>query len=510
MRLADLSLDNLAAGRYGRRCLKAAIFVLASFASWLALPAGGYEIRTAAAGVPTTDSLLFQGQASYERRLWDELYGSGVEAARQRIYPQAEARLKQAVAEAARGGRGAAERVRARSALAEVYLATGRYRKAERLFAGVLSPAREVFGRRSQAVAQTLCGLSWLKLALHRDAEAAEKLAKEALRLQMETVDPDPRATGRSLMLLARARAARGLTLDAHDLISRAVKILEKDGGFKDLLLADALRDQALLARGSGDNRQSDRLHARATAIKEAAVDFARPPWTAGVVEFAWDNGFPSSHLISEGKYPLKVTTVKEIKVAATMLDQRQVLGVLVSVANTGRIPVKVGLGPITMDRVEPDAKPLRLLNPSTFDYVLEMETMYSLTFKQPTLRELQNTHVPPKTRHGKAPNPDNIFRKNIFGVFGNWIVDRHKTLDLLSLEREYARNHPLAEPDKFLSNIEREMDLYPVILEPGESRTSVVFFKNEPHRKVVLSVLVGNASCAFPFDYIGPWFDYR
>lgn len=449
------------------------------------------------------------GEAKVTVSRWNKLYSSGLKDIKNRVYPLARSRLEAALKQLRKTGTNDIRLIKTKIALADVYTAMGRYKKTGRFLRRTLADSRKIAGERSYETALCLSKLAWIETILGR-YEKAENLARRSLAIQESSSGTANQLKGHTARTLAMALAGEHYFDESAFYINQAIEIFRQNPGKENLDLADTLRMSALIAQGQGRMEAAKERFRESADIKESAVEFNLPPWLAGVVEFPWDPEASSSYQISEGKYPLKCTKVRDIRVAATMVDLRQVLGVLVSVANTGRNPIKVGLGPISMDRLKPSIKHLTLLNPTTFDYVLEQQTMFYLTRNHPTLYELQNTHIPPRVPPGKAPKPSNKFRKNIYGLFGNWITEGNRAPDMVAIEREWARHHPLAEPDKFVATTLRNLDMYSIVLDPGESRTSVVFFKNEPHDEVMLKVLVGNASLDFPFRYAGPFTDYH
>ncbi len=474
-------------------------FALIAAATSCAVPAAA---QPAGGGNLAYEQPLLHGEVSSLDGSWERLYRSGLDSYGQRLYADAERRL----AAAARLARGwpVDDRRLAKSniALAEVYYAEGKYDRAERLFSSTLAQVKRTPVAGPLAEAQCLEGLARTDLCRGR-APQAESLARQALKIQEGKAPGDEDCLGRALHTLAVALSRQGWGQEAEPIFGRSLSILEKHPGPDSLDLAEGLRDLALFYQARGRAAESQRMFERSLAIKERAVRLDLPPAVAGVINFPWDDGSPGAGQIVDGQYPLKFMTVGGLRVAATVVDSMQLLDVLVSLKNDSPKRIEIGVGPVAMQLVRPRVKHLERLAPEQIDSVLEELTVWDWTHRQPSLAYLQQNTINTAQATGRAPFADTT-SGNVFGQYGRWTQSSAKFSDAAARTRIQTELDRLIDSGHLKFNVVRALDVTGVSLEPGESRTGLVFFSNPHVGDAVLRVFVGNVSFDFPFKLSG------
>jgi tetratricopeptide (TPR) repeat protein len=430
---------------------------------------------------------------------WHSLYEEAIKAYHYRIYDLAERELEQAETIARNLPNSEKLLLQCRIAQANIDFATAKPVQAKRSLEKYLPQAEKLFGRNSQEAADILYTLARCNFS-PADYTQVESLCRRALAIA-EKANSNSLETGQTKLLLGLVLARQGLNNQADPLLNQALSILEKNPGPQELDLADGLRAVALVEsnRRNVDNAQS--LFARSLAIKEKAIRFSEPSCLRGLVTIPFDGGFVTGQEIAEGPHALRASTVAGLKVAACLVDLKNIVGVLVSLTNTTTKPLPIGIGPVNLLITKPSVRQMPELDRRILDVVLEENTFWDQTWRQPTLAAMQTTYQPLPPAHGYDPNLHQDNRVNIFGPYGKW--DLGKKLIPTEVEIEQVGESVLdadnGEKHKAFCN-----NLNATILEPNGSRAGIVFFQYQPWSQVVVNVSIGNAMFQLPFVYTG------
>lgn len=434
---------------------------------------------------------------------WQRHYRLGLAAYKNRLFVSAGRHLEEALKQTRNGNLSSKRLVLTRIALGELYLSKGRITLAEQMLKSSAGSARREFGEQSLQTAQSLNGLAAIALTNSRFKQA-ETLSRQALSVRQKLLPPDHAAVGQSLHILGMALSEQMWFDQANPILEQSLAIMGKNPGPGDLDLAEVLRDVALSYQAQGRKEESAKLFGRALTIKERSIRLDLPPAIAGVINFPWDEGSPGSGQIVDGEYPLKFMTVGGLRIATTVVPSMQMVDVLISLKNTSGEPVDLGVGPVTMAVVKPRYKRLERLAPESIDWVLEENTVWNWTHRQPSLAILQQNTMDPSVTPQRAPACVECAGGNLWGRYGRWEV-------LGSTHNTIAKNRLNSQIESILLSGEvkwdtiRALDVSIVRVGPGESRSGLVFFFSNPHSgDAVIRIFIGNASFDFPFRITG------
>ena len=127
------------------------------------------------------------------------------------------------------------------------------------------------------------------------------------------------------------------------------IKMYIEHPGTNPLDLADALREAASIYQSHGRTGEAEKLFDHSYKIIEQMAKLNLPPQVEGEVLFRWEPGSPRSQEIPDNDFPLRYLSVNNVRVAATLIDLWELVGVLVSITNTGDERVNLGLGRPTL-----------------------------------------------------------------------------------------------------------------------------------------------------------------
>ncbi|MBK9142110.1 MAG: tetratricopeptide repeat protein [Candidatus Melainabacteria bacterium] len=439
--------------------------------------------------------------------VWEKNYTNGFNALEERKFEHAEKMLTAAIKEAKSPGAPDTALVHSRLALALLYLKQRRYPEAYDLYRSTLNLALSRCGAGSREVAECKYGLSRCEV-FFGDEKAARENAESAIEILKRTGKIDSTLGGLSVESLALALARFGWYDDSKLLFGAASEIMEAHPGYKKLDLADSLREQALFYHARGDRSTAARLYERSAKIKDAALSASEPAAVLGEVDFVWEAGSTRSREIIDNEFPFRYVTANGIRVAATIIDLWELVGILVTVTNTEDQQREFVLGDIVVEKVDKRypkrrSEVIPSVDANSIDRVQKELSIWALTHTRPWLANIQKT----RTVRGLVP-PDghDMFRgPNVFGVWGNWKAVSHTVPKLVAItpSREGLQRFDRTEvplPGLLSRGTHKIAGKYPVYLEPFESRTGELFYLNHRDVDIVIKVPVGNAVFELPF----------
>lgn len=450
---------------------------------------------------PESDQITKLG---HQNPNWEKYYRNGLSALESRKYEQAEEMLNGALKASQGTMAERKEYILSRIAMGKLYVKRRLFNKASQILDN--TKAVSAFGRHSIEAAELEYYLALCDLALNRIPKA--KLhAEEALQVFNYIDAKNSTLYGLTLNLVAVVHERMGWVEDARDLFVKALQVLDKNPGYKQLDLADALRDQAIYYHKQGDRKQAIDLYEKSIAIKEAAVIGSKPAQVAGEVLLNWEPGSTRSQEIIDTEFPFRYQEVGGIRVAATVIDLWELLAVLITITNTSNDQAQFELGKVQLFDVNKghfSATEIAQIDPNRIDRNRRERVMWDLTHTRPWLANVQKT----RTVRGLVPpsGHDLFMGPNVFGVWGEWKAVSHtvpvRVGILPSREGLIAQSDQVkAELPGLLSGgYTKYHGLVPIVLEPFESRTGDLFYLNPRDKDVMLRVPVGNAVFEFPF----------
>lgn len=434
--------------------------------------------------------------------MFDRLMNAGLKASAIRADEEAESKLLEAIKEAKKLFATPDQLIAARLALADTYLHEEKYISANELFQQSCDLSRKLYGTESREYAHALYGLA--SAAYHQGKFAkAEPLIKEALEIRKRLLDPHDHDLGESYIIRGAIAGAKGWTEEAHADFQKGLEILEQSPGQRSLDLADALREAAVFYHSIGKRSRSRDYFERSYSIKDKSVNFEQPPKIQGCVRFKWEDGSPRSQEFADADFPLKYLATNQVRVACTIVDCWEVIGVLICITNIADKRVDLGLGKANLTELAEPHKPFLLIPENTFDYRRRERTMWDYTYNRPWLANIQKTRV---VRGFVPAKGHDMFRgPNIFGIYGKWggtqrILPPEKFMLNRSPEELEEQAQAVVEEDLVRSRNQGAFGLVPVTLEPFESRTGQLFYLNTRKEEVMITVPVGNTIFTFPF----------
>lgn len=440
--------------------------------------------------------------------VWEKNYQNGVQALSERRFNHAERMLLAAVKSAKGPMTSDKELVESRLSLGELYILQERYPEAYSVFKSTFSRSRSAYGEKSLAVARCRLGLAQAEL-FFKDLNHARENAEEAIDIVRSLKETDSELYGNLLNTLGLIMAEHGWHEDACKFFVSALDVLKKHPGLKGLDLAEAERRQALFYHRIGMKDESVRLYEDSYSVKEKFVNPASTADVAGAVDFNWELGSTRAKEIIDNEFPFRFLSANGVRVAATVIDLWELLGILVTVTNTTDHQRELDLGEVLLEKVDlsnPKKKHsiIPSIDPESIDRVQKELSIWSLTNTRPWLANIQKT----RTVRGFVPSKGHdLFRgPNVFGVYGKWKAVSHTVPQRVGLmpSRERVLDRPdqnsQALPGLMLKGNYKAPGVVPVWLEPFESRTGVLFYLNPRDCDVVINVPVGNATFKLPF----------
>ncbi len=433
---------------------------------------------------------------------FERLMNAGLKASSIRADEVAESKFLEAIKEAKKIFGTPDQLLAARLALADSYLHEEKYISASESFQQCIDLSRKLHGTETREYAHSMHGLA--SEAFHQGKIAkAEPLIKEALELRKKLLSPQDHDLGESYIIKGVVEGAKGWTEEAHADLQKGLEILEQSPGTRSLDLADALREAAVFYHSIGKRSRSRDYFERSYSIKDKSVNFEQPPKIQGSVRFKWEDGSPRSQEFADADFPLKYLATNQVRVACTIVDCWEVMGVLICITNIGDKRVDLGLGKANLTELAEPHKPFLLIPENTFDYRRRERTMWDYTYNRPWLANIQKTRV---VRGFVPAKGHDMFRgPNIFGIYGKWggtqrILPPEKFMLNRSPEELEEQAQAVVEEDLVRSRNQGAFGLVPVTLEPFESRTGQLFYLNTRKEEVMITVPVGNVIFTFPF----------
>ena len=402
-----------------------------------------------------------------------------------------------------------------------LYIRTNQAHKAYNLLKDLERETGKAFGVESLEQALQLSELADSELALSK-YKLAEQHAHNALdifnKLSQET-EAGGKAEynnerGQAASRLAQALASQGFHEEAKPYFANAREYLTLSPGVKHLDLADELRLEGMFMHGIGQKRTSSSLFDKSCELQDQAANIEQPSHVLGEVRMKWEPGSPRCQEIIDNDFPLRCITTNKVRVAATTIDLWELMAVLVCVTNVDDHRRLVGIGNISLYKIESEpstgqVKQISLI-PTVDHHIIDRTrrelAIWSLTQDRPWLANMQKN----RNVRGLVPSEGHdLFRgPNMFGVWGEWGGISHvvptRVSVLPSRENVFDRsetddlNH---ESGLILSEGARQAGLIPISLEPYESRTGELFYIYPRGEYTVnVQVNVGNVLFEFPF----------
>jgi tetratricopeptide (TPR) repeat protein len=436
---------------------------------------------------------------------WTREYNSGLKALQNRMYAEAEQKLLAAVKDAKKGASGDQRLILARTALADVYTGLEKYDEAEKLYSWAYQAARkggeetEIFGKAAHGLA--------LVNYLHGNHEKAATICKQAIVARRKSLGATHHDVGQSYVLMAVILGKQNYPDEAEPYLTRGLHFLEKSPGPKQLDYADALRTAAQYKQSRGQKKEAEQLFEKSYAITDGAVAFDQPANLKGSVVYKWEAGSPRALEIPDYDFPLRYININGVRVAATIIDLWELMGILISITNTNDERVVLGLDKVNLEQLSLDLNntsrhPLTFVDANSIDRIRRERVMWDLTMNRPWLANIQKT----RNVRGLVPQQGHdLFRgPNIFGVYGDWgaipRVMPGRLESQASPERVQYQMESKLDSGLVNSNTVKMTGLVPVSLEPFESRTGELFYIHPRCESVLLTVRVGNTTVQLPF----------
>jgi tetratricopeptide (TPR) repeat protein len=439
---------------------------------------------------------------------WTKDHRLGVEALRQHQFAKAEELLQKAVREAKRKISKHDELIETRLVLARLYLKQERFHEAESIYDQNLGKIESHFGSESKEYVEAEIGLARCLVAFGKE-KAALVHVKKAVRILEKKRDTDSKLFGYALETLALIDAGNAWYEDARPLFNEALKIFIKEPGYKSLDLAEILREQALFYHRRGERDLAFQLYEESYKIKERAIRVAEPASLSGQVRFVWEPGSTRAKEIIDTEFPFRYLQAGSVRVAATVIDLWELLGVLITVTNVSDHQQEFELGKATLLELNSEGghmvpNEVAPVDPKSIDRIRRERVMWDLTHTRPWLANIQKTRT---VRGLVPPYGHDLFRgPNVFGVYREWKAVSHIVPARVSVHdsREGLPGAPggggVTLPGLLREGGHSVQDHVPVFLEPFESRTGDLFYLNPRDKDVVLKVPVGNAVFEIPF----------
>lgn len=443
----------------------------------------------------TADDVL-KGSAVFETTPWGRYYKAGMAALQARNYSEADQKLMRAISESKKRGTQNEQLMLARLALGEVYLGTWQYTDAEWLFTKSLDLAKQFKGQDSQEYAQCLNGLAWIYTG-QRKFTKAETLAKQSIAIRQKLDDNSPELA-RSLYTLGKCLDKQDFYDQAEPLYRRAITILQNNPNYQGLLLADVMQDCATLYQRQGNREEAADLFAKSFAAKEEYVSLDSSVFQKGGVTLNWSDGSPRSQRLDQQDRTVKYMSANGLRVATAIYDDGVRLNVMVSMANNSDKPIAVGVGPVKLFNRKPKQEELFRLDADVIAGVIQDKAESKAGWNR-LLGDMQRQRII-TNYNGYTPGP-------YWGAWGmpyqQWTTV-YDIPDYAAREAYYAKANAIESTGIAQANAMRGTALKPQMLNPGQSRTGIVYFEHKPFDEAVLQVYVGNAIFEYPYTLDG------
>lgn len=472
------------------------------------------EAPNGPAASESSSTLLKQGRVETRFVLpertsfWQKNYSNGLNALNNRRFALAEKLLLQSI----HSSKGATFKkdhlVKSRLALGSLYLTQQRYAEAYDVYRSTIGKARSCFGKHSEELAQCNYGLARCQYFFSENKKAKENL-ENTIDILKSLSKSNSQLMGKSLHTLGLVLANFGWYDDTKKLLKPALAIMKIHPGFQKLELAEILKEQSLFFHKIGKKKLSIDMYEQSFKLKEAYVQPKELPSVVGEVNFVWEQGSTRSQEIIDNDYPFRYINASGVRVAATVIDLWELLGVLITVTNTTDQQQQFDLGEVVLKKVNkdnPKRKPaiIPTIDPNAVDRVQKELSMWNFTHNRPWLANVQKT----RTVRGLVPfEGHDMFRgPNVYGIYGKWKAVSHIVPKKVGLNP--SREHVLDKPNKeevpmpgLMRNGNSKVGaLCPVWLEPLESRTGYLFCLNPRDIDLMIKVPVGNATFELPF----------
>ena len=451
-----------------------------------------------AAGSPPGDiSKYIFGHASINNAYSQHLQ-AGLEALDQRVYAQAEAHLSAAMSELRKHNISDERWLKAKLALAQAYLGEERLEIAERNFADVATHAKDADTRE-----QALAGWAETERELG-DFKKAHALCDQALNLQEQSHAVPAKKLATVYGTLGGVLVGEELHKAAIATFQQGLKSVENEPD-SDHVAAQLRYEAAIEMANSGLSEEAAPLFQRAFSTMDSESKFNQPLYSAPATVIRWEQGNPHARQIADNEYPLKYLLDNNLRVAAAAVRSENVIGILISLANCGHSRMQLAVGPVNFEQLLPKRKMFLYVPPRELDITLEQEHVTELTWRRRWLNHIEKTRFIPGYLKNNSLDVDNFFGNNIFGEYANWpIIANDETPIVTREEFLYGRNkqRDISTAD-FLSG--GSVGYRPTYLEPGESKTGLVFFKQERFDDSRLRIVIGNTIFEIPFANAGP-----
>lgn len=451
--------------------------------------------QSAFAQTPSTDDVL-KGSAVFETTPWGRYYKAGMSALAKRNYGEADEKLMRAIRESKKRGTQNEQLMLARLALGEVYLGTWQYTDAEWLFDKSLELAKKFKGAESEEAAQCLNGLAWIYTGQRKFAKA-ETLAKQSIAIRQKLADNSPQLA-RSIYTLGKCLDKQGFSDQAEPLYRRAITILQNNPDYQGLLLADVMQDCATLYQRQGNRDEAADLFAKSFAAKEEFVALDQSIYAKGGVTLNWSEGSPRCRQLNEPDRTVKYMSANGLRVATAIYDDGIRLNVMVSMSNNSDKPIAVGVGPVKLFNRKPKQEELFRLDPNVIADVIQDKAESKAAWNR-LLGNMQRQRII-TNYSGYTPGP-------YWGAWGipyqQW-TSVYDVPDYAAREAYYAKANAIEATGIATANTMRGTALKPQVLNPGQSKTGIVYFEHKPFDEAYLQVTVGNAIFEFPYTLDG------
>jgi tetratricopeptide (TPR) repeat protein len=451
----------------------------------------------------TTDNVTgedpLKGGITIEDSPWGRNYKAGLKALQDRNFDLAEKKLQAAIEESKKNGREDKRLYQARLAMAEVYIKKLKYDDAEWLYNKVLTQGSQFFGKDSAESAQAADGLA----RIYTDEQKwkkAEAICKQSLDLRQKLLGPNHADTAKSIYTKARLLDKQGFYDDAEPLYKQAMTTMVASPDRDDLVVADLLRDEAVLYQKLGKPDQAAGLLARSMALKELAVNYDPNKPITGGVTFQWDKGSPRCKQTFDDVYTVKYMNIGGLQIASSVQNEGPRISCTVIMTNQTDRPITIGLGPIHLFAMKPKYKDLFRLTPEAIAQKIEDKAISQANWKR-FMGNMQRMNIISSYSEvgtlNWAPSPYGLLPYETYTSYG---VVNTSIPDIVARERLYRQADAIEAVGAARANDMRQTAMQPTTLAPGESKAGKIYFEPFTIDDSVLQVMVGNASFEFPF----------
>jgi hypothetical protein len=439
-----------------------------------------------------------------EQSVWQRYYEAGLRALAEKRYQPAEKKLSVALKELNRHGIADDRLSRTEEALAEVAYAEEKFGEAEHRFLASLTHLDQKAVNAAAERVRASCCLAKTLLAENKLAKA-QQAGKDALATATGAKTISEHDRGEIFKALSDIERRQGLDEEALENSRKAVALLSKEPGYHQLDLSDALFQLACQQNLAGQESEARTNFDRAFDIKDGAVTFDQPQQQTGEVVYTWQEGCPRCRQVQDAEYPLKYMSINGVRVAATLVRSENVIAVLISLANCTRNRLQIGVGNVTLTQLTPHRKEFVYVNPSLLDTAMEAEYVSNMTWRRSWLNHIEKTRRIPGYLKNGVLDIDNFYGNNLFGPYAHWDTSMRQITPIVTREQFLASAY--IEPENKLSNFLTgpSLALIPTYLEPGESKTGLVYFQREHYESARLSITIGNARLQLPFTAAPP-----